>query len=393
MKSGRVAAGVIAVVLSLPACGAAATTGRILEATGVRGGLVVHLGCGDGRLTTELRADLCYVVHGLDTDAHNVAKAREHIRSLDLYGPVSVDVLDGSRLPYADDMVNLLVSSDPGGVTMKEVMRVLVPGGVAYVGGAGGWSKTVKPWPAALDEWTHWLHGPDGNAVSTDRLAGPPRRLRWIAGPLWSRHHNTVASVSAFVSAGGRVFYIVDDAPPGMHGDAPDRWALVARDAFNGVRLWRIPIAEWGWRAWSADWTCRFTQPTHISRRVVAAGERVYATLGFNAPLSEIDGATGEVLRVFDGTDFTDEILHADDLLILAVNRSAQKPSASDARKGGQGEPPVRKQVCAIDASTGRTLWRRGDYVGLRSKTGSMDRISHLSMAVGGRRVFFVDRG
>ena len=38
------------------------------------------------------------------------------------------------------------------------------------------------------------------------------------------------------------------------------------RDAFNGLPLWRRPIADWGWKAWSADWTCRFTVPTHILR-------------------------------------------------------------------------------------------------------------------------------
>jgi len=36
-------------------------------------------------------------------------------------------------------------------------------------------------------------------------------------------------------------------------------------------------------------------------------------------------------------------------------------------------------------------LWKTGDYVGLRSKTGPMERISHLSMAAGDGRVFFVD--
>ena len=52
---------------------------RILEASGVEGGLVVHLGCGDGRLTAALRADARYTVHGLDADASNVEAARQHI--------------------------------------------------------------------------------------------------------------------------------------------------------------------------------------------------------------------------------------------------------------------------------------------------------------------------
>ena len=72
---------------------AAELAARILKATGVKGGLVVHVGCGAGRLTAALHANDRYLVHGLDADAKNVASAREHIRSRDLYGQVAV-VLD-----------------------------------------------------------------------------------------------------------------------------------------------------------------------------------------------------------------------------------------------------------------------------------------------------------
>ena len=44
----------------------AASAQKILESTGVRGGLVVHLGCGDGKLTAALRANDSYLVQGLD---------------------------------------------------------------------------------------------------------------------------------------------------------------------------------------------------------------------------------------------------------------------------------------------------------------------------------------
>ena len=55
---------------------------QILDATGVRGGLIVHIGCGGGRLTSALRANDSYVVHGLDRDPGNVAAARKHIQGL-----------------------------------------------------------------------------------------------------------------------------------------------------------------------------------------------------------------------------------------------------------------------------------------------------------------------
>jgi len=366
---------------------AAPSARQILDTAGVRGGLLVHLGCGDGKLTAALGAGDRYLVHGLDADAANVTAAQARARKAGRSPHVWVDRLAGTRLPYADNMVNLLVSDRLGGVGMDEVMRVLVPHGVAYVKRSGEWHKTVKPWPADIDQWTHWLHGPDGNAVAQDAVAGPPRRLQWVAAPLWSRSHDSVPSVTAIVSAGGRLFYVVDEAPASMSGSAPDQWALVARDAFNGLLLWRVPMPEWGWRTWSPRFTCRFTIPTHVPRRLVAAGDRVYATLGFNAPLTELDAATGEVLRTFEGTQFTDEILHVDGSLVVAINKGPQRPGD----KKGDSPAPVRKWVAAIDPASGTMRWKTGDYVGLRSKTGAMERISHLSMAAGGGRVFFVD--
>ena len=49
---------------------------QILNDTGVKGGLIVHIGCGDGTLTGALRANDSYIVHGLDRDTKNVQKAR-----------------------------------------------------------------------------------------------------------------------------------------------------------------------------------------------------------------------------------------------------------------------------------------------------------------------------
>jgi len=49
---------------------------HVLETTGVRGGLVVHLGCGDGKVTAALRAGEGFIVHGLDGDAMVTAGGR-----------------------------------------------------------------------------------------------------------------------------------------------------------------------------------------------------------------------------------------------------------------------------------------------------------------------------
>jgi SAM-dependent methyltransferase len=147
---------------------------QILDATAIRGGLVVHVGCGDGKLTAALRASDAYLVHGLDADAGNVRAARQHVRSLGRYGPVSVDSFDGKRLPYVDNLVNLVVAEDLGRLSMGEVMRVLAPNGAAYVGEDGHWTRSVKPRPGEIDEWTHYLHDASNNAVAHDTVVGPP---------------------------------------------------------------------------------------------------------------------------------------------------------------------------------------------------------------------------
>ena len=119
--------------VAAPAADEASIARGILDATGVKGGLIVHVGCGDGRLTAALCASDSHLVHGLDTDAANVENARRHIRSLGLYGKVSADRWDGARLPYIDNLVNLIVSERPLDVAKEELLRVLRPDGIAYV--------------------------------------------------------------------------------------------------------------------------------------------------------------------------------------------------------------------------------------------------------------------
>ena len=173
---------------------------------------------------------------------------------------------------------------------MDEVMRVLAPNGVLLTKRMIGWKKTVKPAPAEMDEWNQYLHGADGNMVSKDGLIGPVRHYRWIGSPKWGRHHDTTASMSAMVSANGRIFYILDEGPK-ESVQLPSENYLIARDAYSGTILWKIPIKEWQDHMFPMK-----SGPAYLPRRLVAVGDRVYVTLGINAPLSELDAATGQVL-------------------------------------------------------------------------------------------------
>jgi len=358
---------------------------RILDAAGVRGGLIVHLGCGDGRLTAALRANDSYLVHGLDADREAVAAARKHIQGLGLYGAVSVEVLNGSQLPYADNLVNLLIAENPGRVAVDECMRVLAPGGVLSMKSGGEWSKIIKLRPEAIDEWTHSLHDAGGNAVANDLVVGPPQHLQWTAGPLWARSHGWTPSVSAMVSASGRLFYICDETLTCVDGTVPSEWFVVARDAFSGVLLWKRPIPTWDSREFSGTpdsgkgvTVGRFTMPPHLGRRLVAVGDTVYVTLGANAPVTALDAATGAPRRVYAETANADEILCLDGRLVVSLNPSAATEAAS-----------TGKQVCAIDLPTGRVLWKKGPFAAVRATRGQ-DPFGRLELAAGDGQVFLL---
>ena len=369
---------------------------EVLQASGVKGGLVVHVGCGDGQLTAALCASDSYLVHGLDADEANVARAREHVRKLGLYGKVSVSHLAGKRLPYADNLVNLLVAGPAAGVAADEIQRALAPGGVACVKDPGGeWTKTVKARTGMIDEWTHHLHDAGGNAVANDRVVGPPQHLQWTAGPIWARSHGYTPSVSAMVSAGGRLFYICDETLTCVDDTVPGQWRLVARDAFSGVLLWKRPVPNWGSEALSGTsntgagvTTGRFTMPSHVGKRLVAVGETVFATLGAEAPVTALDAATGKVKRVYDGTARADEVLCTGPRLLLTIN----PPDSARPAVAGKGEspaPPPGKEVCAVDVETGRVLWKKGPFTGIRAGKGQ-DPFGRLELVAGDGKVFLL---
>ena len=370
---------------------AAESAQRILQASGVTGGLVVHVGCGDGKLTAALAKDDGLLVHGLDADPENVAQARRHVNSLGLYGQVSIDQVAGDRLPYVDNLVNLLVAEDLGSVPAEEVARVLCPGGVAYLKQNGRWSRRVKPTPEDIDDWTHHLYDATGNAVSNDFVSGPPQQLQWVGQPKWARSHDHLASVSAVVTSGGRLFSIVDEAPTAAVVLEPD-WKLVARDAYNGVILWKRDIPRWEWHL--RGFRCG---PSDLAERLVAVGDRVYVTLEADGPLSALDAATGKTITTYRDTDGTREVLyHEGTLFIVAGDGSAK--SAADSRRGTRpgftgiysqrpeyAELPPAKRIVAIDAATGRLKWKKADA--------DTSELMPTTLTVGGDRVFFQSPG
>ncbi|MCB1063270.1 MAG: PQQ-binding-like beta-propeller repeat protein, partial [Verrucomicrobiae bacterium] len=369
--------------LCLPWAAPADEAADILKATGITGGFVVHLGSGDGTLTAALKASDSIQVHGLDRDGAKVDAARTALRTTGSYGPVSFERLDGDHLPYITGMVNLVVAEADLGISDEEIMRVIAPRGVAYAKQSdGSWKKTVKPVPAEIDDWTHYLHDSGGNAVAHDSVVGPPRRMQWVGSPRWSRHHDRMASMSALVSAKGRLIYVMDEGSR-ISIQLPSKWTLIARDAFNGMPLWKREIPNWQDHLWPLK-----SGPTQLARRLVAVEDRVFCTMGIVAPVSVIDATNGETIHELAGSEGTEEVIVSNGTVyVIAMKESRELANfLPQLNTGDQGRVAkeyawneLPRVVMAFDAESGKELWHL------------VSKVSPLTLAADNERMYFHD--
>lgn len=335
----------------------------ILKATNTTGGIVVHLGIGDGKLTASLKQNEGTLVHGLDRDETRINSAREWMRSAGLYGQVAVEKLTGDSLPYLDGMINLIVIEDKLGLADDELMRVLAPNGSLYAKSGSQWTKTTKLKDLRMDDWTHYLHGPNNNPVSLDTAVGPPENLQWVGSPRWSRHHDRMSSISGMVSNNGRIFYIMDMGSR-ISIMLPPHWKLIARDGYNGMILWTKDIPDWQYHLWPLK-----SGPTQLTRRIVAVDDKVYVTLARATHISCLDARTGELIREYPQTKTCEEIIVEGKQLLTLVRKDE-----NDEREGfriNQGtdqgradggyfwDEKIKRGLMLIDTESGATIWSK----------------------------------
>jgi len=339
---------------------------RLLSQEGVRPGLYVHVGCADAALTLALARDARCLVHGISTSEQEVRAARQAIQAARKYGPVSVDRASMSRLPYASNIVNVLVADDFSarqreGLTVAEVVRVLAPYGAAFLKGGpaevdgvatvrvdGDWVRLDEPYPTGAAEF------PDSRArTSEDRLVAPPSTLKWITGDYWPVTDSW--DDLSMATAGGRVFYrygqIIEYGV--ANHEKLDR--LQARDAFNGLLLWERllptdgravlrahgPWVVLGSRAFDAatgreiDQDVRGKAGYEIPR--VIDGKRVFAS---GNPMFAVDPKTGG--KVWQVSLSASNRIVGDDRIFLDVRR-------------GRGRE--ERDIVCLSLRTGERLW------------------------------------
>ncbi len=322
---------------------------NIVQESGVSGGIIVHLNCGDGNETAKMRINERFIVQGLETTDEKVQQARKNIQSQEKYGDISVFQYDSKTLPYVSNLINLIVADGKVDVSDEEISRVLAPYGVAIIGDR----KLIKPYPKDIDEWTHYLHDADNNAVANDLKVDVPRSVQWIAEPKWERSHEQLAGISACVSAQGRIFVITDEAPRWTVKFLQER-RLVARDAFNGILLWKRDINTW------TDHIRDFRSgPAHLPRRLIAIEDKVYVTLGLDQPVSQLDAKTGKTIQEYNETKFAEEILFDSGNLYLAVGSSEYDRAGAGLFERDEPKPTDFRYIIAINAETGKKLWRK----------------------------------
>lgn len=377
---------------------------KILESHGLRGGLAVHIGCGDGSLVSDFYGEGNFLVQGLDNDSEVVAGARREIIRAGDYGRISVNRYDGQQLPYTDYLVNLAVVNEGDDLSVTEVVRVLSPYGIlAFRKGTfgelpfsmdllpekDGWIMAVRQYPAKMDEWRQYLHGADNNAVARDSVVGPPRYLQWTSNPVWSRSHMAIPTITGMVSSRGRLFSIEDHALP-ENPFLPGQFYIVARNAFNGLKLWERRIPEW-------ESVTRYIKgmTTQLQRRMVAVDNTLYCTPGLSAPITAFDASSGEVHKVYSGTGRSQEFAYHRGVLYAVIgdrmNAAGKETYDTVKLSGNKGtglggsDPNASFDGCgfdvayspeipnisnpaslitAVDAKSGKELWRKDEIIG-----------------------------
>jgi len=267
-----------------PATGedAEALARRVLDAAGRPIGLVHMSRCGNGTLALALAGlDGGLRVHGQDANGARIREARQRADDQGLLGRrVWLDHGDLSRLLPAGRSADLVVLTDLEADELTaelaaEIRRVLHPWyGLAVLGDASGEldEAALRKWAASIsahhtplggsgrlvavkaaalagaDDWPQWWHGPDNNAVSTDRAFRLPESVQWTGKPFFSTR------IELPIVAAGRLFVLwnghaMDSSPgePRLAGPEGDGPLLTARATGSGVRLWarRLSPAAW----------------------------------------------------------------------------------------------------------------------------------------------------
>lgn len=370
-------------------------------------GLAVVIDWGSGGLGLELAKRSEYRIVGFDADAERVAAARERLSRDGLYGSrVTVHHVQGSKLPLADGLANLVVSEraishgDLPTFAPAEIHRVTRPyGGRAWVGPLPEAARSGMA--DAVPRLERWAGGAPGGEWTLDRGAGLARLMR---GPIpdggdWSHAYadpgNTASSGDRRVRGEFRLQWFGGPGPRPMadrHLRAPPplvcagrllipaRDLVIAVDAFNGAELWQTPIPG----------ATRFGIP-YDSSWLAASSSRVFAAAGAECRvLSAGDGSLQRSLPLPSqpgdvATKRWGYLAVVDD----AVLGSVQKAAAT--RKHASRDDVVEQYAEFRPLVTSEALFAAGAEAGELRWMHAGGAIPNSAIAGGGGGVYFIE--
>ena len=192
---------------------------------------------------------------------------------------------------------------------------------------------------------------------------------------MYAQFHDFSSFTQGMVTARGRLFCLVSDGPQDTREDRGllEKWTLVARDAFNGLLLWKKPMPEWG----VVQVVFRPLRFAGLSARTsdAACGVRRHSFCddGVRRSRAPWTRRAGKEIRVYAGTEGAVEIACEDEVL-YAVVAADVPPEAQAACSKGVGEEDRGVQSSRTERNCGRPgCCPRADLLpqGLRRSTGT----------------------